>query len=166
MYIFFYFCICFCFVFCLQGPAAGASDETTTADGKNGAATTSSAAAGGPAAEDGGGGKQTTDGAEGAAAGAAAGSGESGAGVGGPSIYRNGARDAPMTVFTRHKAMQDTYNPLLYGCRSVDNYSRVTFIDEGAYGKVYCALNKSTGEVVALKQVCVCVCVCGVVGIE
>ncbi|CBN79531.1 conserved unknown protein [Ectocarpus siliculosus] len=60
---------------------------------------------------------------------------------------------APMTVFTRHQAAQDTYNPLLYGCRSVDNYERIEFIDEGAYGKVYCALNKATGEVVALKQV-------------
>ncbi|CAN0493469.1 unnamed protein product, partial [Hapterophycus canaliculatus] len=58
-----------------------------------------------------------------------------------------------MTVFTRDQAAQDTYNPLLFGCRSVDNYERIEFIDEGAYGKVYCALNKTTGEVVALKQV-------------
>lgn len=59
----------------------------------------------------------------------------------------------PLNVFTRGEAARDTYNPLLYGCRSVDNYERITFIDEGAYGKVYCALNKITGEVVALKQV-------------
>ncbi|CAM9389129.1 unnamed protein product, partial [Ectocarpus sp. 13 AM-2016] len=72
---------------------------------------------------------------------------ENGGGTGRPNSR------APMTVFTRHQAAQDTYNPLLYGCRSVDNYERIEFIDEGAYGKVYCALNKATGEVVALKQV-------------
>eukprot|EP00752_Nemacystus_decipiens_P003660 g3374.t1 len=79
---------------------------------------------------------------------------------GGPVASENGDPGArrrnptvPMTVFTRHHAAQDTYNPLLYGCRSVENYERIEFIDEGAYGKVYCALNKATGEVVALKQV-------------
>lgn len=60
-----------------------------------------------------------------------------GAAGGGSSGYHNGGRgDVPMTVFTRHEAAQDTYNPLLYGCRSVNNYQRITFIDEGAYGKV------------------------------
>lgn len=74
--------------------------------------------------------------------------------TGGGGGMANGGRDmVPMTVFTRGEAAQDTYNPLLFGCRSVDNYERITFIDEGAYGKVYCALNKLTGEVVALKQV-------------
>lgn len=80
------------------------------------------------------------------------GAGGAGSESGGPGARRRNLM-VPMTVFTRDQAAQDTYNPLLYGCRSVENYERIEFIDEGAYGKVYCALNKTTGEVVALKQV-------------
>lgn len=63
------------------------------------------------------------------------------------------ARRMPLTVFTRDEVDEDPYNPLLYGCRSVENYYKIDYVDEGAYGKVYCALNKNTGQVVALKQV-------------
>lgn len=45
------------------------------------------------------------------------------------------------------------YNPLFYGCRSVENYQRLSFIDQGTYGLVFKAKCRETGEVVALKQV-------------
>lgn len=102
------------------------------------------AMAGGRAGADG----SAEDGGGGSLAGGGAATSENG----GPGARRRNPM-VPMTVFTRHQAAQDTYNPLLYGCRSVENYERIEFIDEGAYGKVYCALNKTTGEVVALKQV-------------
>lgn len=38
-------------------------------------------------------------------------------------------------------------------CRSVDNYTRLNFIDEGTYGRVFRARNVHTGEIFALKQV-------------
>jgi cell division cycle 2-like protein len=46
-----------------------------------------------------------------------------------------------------------TYSPLLYGCRSVENYQRLNFIDQGTYGIVFKAQCRQTGKVVALKQV-------------
>ena len=49
--------------------------------------------------------------------------------------------------------MADSYNPLLQGCRSVEHYERIKYISEGAYGMVFAAKNKVTGEVVAIKQV-------------
>lgn len=107
----------------------------------------------GSAAEDG------VNGEASGAGGASSGGGDGGGGGAGTGIGGGGGASGrsnptvPMTVYTRDQAAQDTYNPLLYGCRSVDNYERIEFIDEGAYGKVYCALNKTTGEVVALKQV-------------
>jgi len=51
------------------------------------------------------------------------------------------------------KPRPDDYNPLLYGCRSVEHYERLCRIDEGTYGVVFCARNKRTKEIVALKQV-------------
>jgi len=42
---------------------------------------------------------------------------------------------------------------MLKGCRSVDCYERICRIDEGTYGVVYRAKEKSTGEVVALKKI-------------
>ncbi|CDF34307.1 Cyclin-dependent kinase, CDK [Chondrus crispus] len=39
------------------------------------------------------------------------------------------------------------------GCRSVDNYERLNFIDEGAYGLVFRARDRVTGRIYALKQV-------------
>lgn len=46
-----------------------------------------------------------------------------------------------------------SYNPQLYGCRSVDEYQRLSFIDQGSYGLVFKAKCRETGEVYALKQV-------------
>ncbi|CAG8664810.1 15257_t:CDS:2, partial [Funneliformis mosseae] len=42
--------------------------------------------------------------------------------------------------------------PMLAGCRSVDNYEKLNRIEEGAYGVVFRARDKTTGEVVALKK--------------
>ncbi|KAJ3079840.1 hypothetical protein HK102_003476, partial [Quaeritorhiza haematococci] len=42
--------------------------------------------------------------------------------------------------------------PLLTGCRSVNNYEKLNRIDEGAYGVVYRARDRTTGEIVALKK--------------
>jgi len=44
-------------------------------------------------------------------------------------------------------------NSLLHGCRSVDCYEKLNRIEEGAYGVVYRARDKETGEVVALKKI-------------
>jgi cell division cycle 2-like protein len=41
---------------------------------------------------------------------------------------------------------------LLHGCRSVDLYKKLERIEEGTYGIVYRAINKETGEIVALKR--------------
>lgn len=45
------------------------------------------------------------------------------------------------------------HNSLLHGCRSVDVYKRLNLIQEGAYGVVFRAKCKETGQIVALKQV-------------
>ena len=48
---------------------------------------------------------------------------------------------------------EDEYNPLFYGCRSVDEYIRLNFIDQGTYGLVFKARCRATGRIYALKQV-------------
>jgi hypothetical protein len=45
------------------------------------------------------------------------------------------------------------HNPLFHGCRSVEAYQRLNYIDEGTYGLVFRAKDKQTGEEVALKQI-------------
>ena len=46
------------------------------------------------------------------------------------------------------------HNPLLQGCRSVyDSYERLDRIDEGTYGIVWKAIDNTTHETVALKQI-------------
>jgi len=45
-------------------------------------------------------------------------------------------------------------NSLLTGCRSIDdNFEHLNKIDEGSYGVVYRAKDKTTGEIVAIKRV-------------
>lgn len=52
------------------------------------------------------------------------------------------------------KALQVVeHNPLHHGCRSVDEYIRLNFIDQGTYGVVFRARCKKTGRIYALKQV-------------
>ena len=45
------------------------------------------------------------------------------------------------------------HNPLHHGCRSVDEYIRLNFIDQGTYGVVFRARCKKTNRIYALKQV-------------
>ncbi len=45
------------------------------------------------------------------------------------------------------------WNPLVYGCRSVDCFERIAKIDEGTYGVVFQARDSETGQMYALKQV-------------
>ena len=45
------------------------------------------------------------------------------------------------------------YNPIFDGCRSVECYQRLNFIDQGTYGMVFRAKCKVTNEVYALKHV-------------
>lgn len=45
------------------------------------------------------------------------------------------------------------YNPIFDGCRSVECYQRLNFIDQGTYGMVFRAKCKVTNEMYALKQV-------------
>lgn len=45
------------------------------------------------------------------------------------------------------------HNPLFDGCRSVDCYQRLSFIDQGTYGLVFRAKSLDTGKIYALKQV-------------
>jgi hypothetical protein len=47
----------------------------------------------------------------------------------------------------------DDHNPLFVGCRHVDYFEKVKMVDEGAYGVVFSARNRKTGELVALKKV-------------
>ncbi|CAG8609582.1 12555_t:CDS:10, partial [Acaulospora morrowiae] len=50
------------------------------------------------------------------------------------------------------KPMQTSRPPMITGCRSVDNYEKLNRIEEGAYGVVFRARDKATGEIVALKK--------------
>lgn len=43
--------------------------------------------------------------------------------------------------------------PLFHGCRSIDCYKRINYIDEGTYGMVFKAQCKDTNDIVAIKQV-------------
>jgi len=52
------------------------------------------------------------------------------------------------TTTTKH-----TYNPLFDGCRSVDCYQRLNFIDQGTYGMVFKAKCRDSHEIYALKQI-------------
>eukprot|EP00871_Galdieria_phlegrea_P001289 jgi/Galph1/2160/GphlegSOOS_G834.1 len=46
-----------------------------------------------------------------------------------------------------------SYLPVLTGCRSVDNYERLNFIDEGTYGRVFRGRDIHTNEIFALKEI-------------
>lgn len=45
------------------------------------------------------------------------------------------------------------HQPLFHGCRSIEEYERLNFIDQGTYGFVFKARDKKTREVFAIKQV-------------
>jgi cell division cycle 2-like protein len=44
-------------------------------------------------------------------------------------------------------------NPVLSGCRKIENYKQLNKIDEGSYGIVFRAENIETGEIVAIKKI-------------
>lgn len=44
------------------------------------------------------------------------------------------------------------YYPGIYGCRSINEFKLLNRISEGTFGVVYRALERSTDEIVALKQ--------------
>jgi serine/threonine protein kinase len=45
------------------------------------------------------------------------------------------------------------FNPLLEGCRSIDEYDPLNKIDEGSYGIVFRAKERATGKIYAVKKV-------------
>jgi len=49
--------------------------------------------------------------------------------------------------------LEREHNPIFDGCRSVECYQRLNFIDQGTYGMVFRARCKNTNEIYALKQV-------------
>jgi cell division cycle 2-like protein len=46
-----------------------------------------------------------------------------------------------------------THNPLFHGCRSIDEYERLSYISQGTYGVVFRAKCRTTNKVYAIKQV-------------
>ncbi|TPX34514.1 hypothetical protein SmJEL517_g02841 [Synchytrium microbalum] len=65
-------------------------------------------------------------------------------------------RTPPPTLLPHHHApttiTKTPAGPLIAGCRSVDAYEKLNRIEEGAYGVVYRARDKVSGEIVALKK--------------
>jgi cell division cycle 2-like protein len=63
--------------------------------------------------------------------------------------------DSPSkTEETTHKQpLIREHNALLHGCRSVDEYQRINYIDQGSYGMVFKAKCRKTNVLYALKQV-------------
>jgi len=59
---------------------------------------------------------------------------------------------AGVDVENPKKKTKVVHHPLLHGCRSVEEYKRLSFIDQGTYGMVFKARCHLTGDVVALKQ--------------
>ncbi|ORM40669.1 Cyclin-dependent kinase G-2 [Babesia sp. Xinjiang] len=54
---------------------------------------------------------------------------------------------------TRNRHLHETSPPKLFPCRDVEIYRCLNKISEGTYGSVYRALDKQTGEIVALKHI-------------
>jgi len=47
----------------------------------------------------------------------------------------------------------EEYNPAIYGCRSVEEYEKVSYISQGTYGLVFKARCVRSNELVALKEI-------------
>jgi cell division cycle 2-like len=56
-------------------------------------------------------------------------------------------------IQTHTQSQKLPYNLLFEGCRSVEVYQRLNFIDQGTYGLVFRAKCTETDEIVAIKQV-------------
>jgi len=52
-----------------------------------------------------------------------------------------------------NRKLMELHCPAFMGCRSVHSYKRTNTIDEGTFGVVHRAIDKRTGEVVALKKI-------------
>jgi cell division cycle 2-like protein len=63
------------------------------------------------------------------------------------------AQQIQPTEMQRTAAPPRKHNPIFDGCRSVDCYQRINFIDQGTYGMVFKAKCRETGEMYALKQI-------------
>lgn len=48
---------------------------------------------------------------------------------------------------------EEEYNPAIYGCRSVEEYEKVSYISQGTYGLVFKARCVRSNEIVALKEI-------------
>lgn len=59
-----------------------------------------------------------------------------------------GSKGTPDSAFSPTRRVN-----MLQGCRNVDEFERLNKISEGTYGVVYRAMDKKTGEIVALKKV-------------
>ncbi|GIX64310.1 serine/threonine protein kinase [Babesia caballi] len=58
-----------------------------------------------------------------------------------------------LSLSAEENAIEAPPLPTLVACRSVENYKCLNKISEGTYGAVYRALDKETGEIVALKHI-------------
>ena len=65
-----------------------------------------------------------------------------------PSTPSNGAAPSTRSRFVPPRSS----HPAIQSCRSVYEYERLNHIEEGSYGVVFRAREKSTGEIVALKK--------------
>ncbi|KAB7502471.1 Cyclin-dependent kinase 11B [Armadillidium nasatum] len=64
----------------------------------------------------------------------------------------NFAEESPVASPPEIKEKLPPYYPAIMGCRSVDEFECLNRIEEGTYGVVYRAREKSTNEIVALKR--------------
>lgn len=47
----------------------------------------------------------------------------------------------------------EEYNPAIYGCRSVEEYEKISYINQGTYGLVFKARCMRSNDIVALKEI-------------
>jgi hypothetical protein len=52
-----------------------------------------------------------------------------------------------------NKKTNRNINPILAGCRRIENFKHLNKIDEGSYGIVFRAKDLITGEIVAIKKI-------------
>ena len=62
-------------------------------------------------------------------------------------------QEVPAEAEPAHPPAPRVHNSIFDGCRSVDCYQRINFIDQGTYGMVFKAKCRETGELFALKQI-------------
>lgn len=70
-----------------------------------------------------------------------------------PLLASNDDSNNVLTKRRKLDAMKAQYNPLFEGCRDVNSYQRLNYIEQGTYGVVFRAKCMETGDIVAIKQV-------------